>query len=269
MQPIGDPGDGVHAFLGEAILFSIVILTASVSVRLWRGRNQPTAARTKSRGLAGFLAVSAFLAGMGATFHARSVYYLVHARTVFLQERWSEARLSFEKSARNWRTADALGGQGVCSLLLDEEALGLKLMEEAAAARGGANSGFENFYRGYYYLKHGDWAQAGVFLSNACADGGEQFRSRSARLLAAMAIENGKPDVAAAFMKHFSSGRITEWDHAFVAAALKLEEGNASDASAILKDFRCEKVPVFWQSRFENLRRVAQGFPPAERTGNH
>ena len=58
----------------------------------------------------------------------------------------------FSKSSEYWESADSLGNEGICLLLLGKTDEGTKLVEEAKMMRKGQSSSFEEYYQGFYYF---------------------------------------------------------------------------------------------------------------------
>ena len=61
------------------------------------------------------------------------------------------------------------------------------------------------------------------------------------------------PD-AAARMKPFLQAEITEFDHAYIMASLKVADGQKAEARALLTKVHPAEIPPSWQKRFETLQ---------------
>ena len=69
-----------------------------------------------------------------------------------------------------------------------------------------------------------------------------------------MELDENRAADAAELMKPFMQAEATEFDQAYIMAALKLADGKKAEARALLDKFPTADLTPMWQSRFEKLR---------------
>ena len=258
---MGGLTDLTELFLGEAAKYFLLLLFAVLAVRLWR-RLPKAAADNRRAGLllACLATLLACAVGYFSIVHSLGRLYLHYGMNAFRAGNLQPAFSLFKKSADYWNSADALGNCGVCLLLSGKADEGLKLIDTAKTLRKGRNSSFEAFYTGVFYFFQDKPKSAIPFLETSSTD--PAYTWTVTKLFATAYLDNGQPQDAARLMKPFASVEVAEPDHAFIAAALDLFEGNRSGAAALVNQFGKDDLPPFWKSRFDKLRAKIQNQNP-------
>jgi hypothetical protein len=170
----------------------------------------------------------------------------------FRDGRVPQALALFETADQNWRTADTLGQRGVCLLMLGDANRGLALIARARDQRAGQGTPLENFYAGLYHFTKGDPRAAVPLLQASSVD--YTYRWPVTKLFAIMALDENRAADAAEQIKPFREAEVTEFDQAYILAALKLADGKKAEARALLEKFPDANLSPMWQTRFEKLR---------------
>jgi len=162
----------------------------------------------------------------------------------------------FRTSADYWKSADALGKEGLCLLLAGKTDQGAQFLDAAKALRSGKSTPFEQFYEGVAHFFSDRSDEAIPLLEAASVD--TNYRWRVTKLLAVIQIDKNNPEDAARLLSPFQRVEVTECDHAYAVATLKLLAGKRTEAQALLDKFPSTNLVPFWRSRFDNLRARAQ-----------
>jgi hypothetical protein len=209
-------------------------------------------------------AVTAVAGGVGyvSICHSLGLLYYYFGTKAFAADNLLPAASLFQTSCSYWRSADAVGREGICLLRTDKPDQGKLLLEEARAMRKGESSSFEMFYEGLYCFFHEHFDQAVPLLE--ASSGTLEYRWGVVRLLAVIALEKNQPQDAERLMAPFSRAEVGAGDyaHAYVMSSLRLREGNRQAAAVILDRFPASRLPPFWEPRFEKLRADVQGQTP-------
>lgn len=254
MQPIGDYAAVIKLVLGEGSKYFALLLVAVLAVRLWRAA-RAVAARSRAKVLVTAASVT-LVAAIVAYVSIRSslaLLYAYYGQRAFEAGRLRSALTLYETSGHYWRSADGVGRQGVCRLLLGDSEGGRKLLNEARTLRNGTVASFEHFYQGVYCFFHDQSECALQSLEASRAD--LTYHWNATKLLAAAKLDQGQTAEAARLIQPFLAADIQEEDQAYVVASLKLAQGATNEARAILTAYPPEAVSRLWTNRFEHLRR--------------
>jgi hypothetical protein len=227
-------------------------------VRLWRrwpkleGGNRRT-----TLGLAALMSLATCAIGYASISHSLSLLYSNYGTRAFRAGNMGSALLLYQKSAGYWKNADALGGEGVCLMLLGHPEQGTHLLETAKTLRKGKSTAFEDHYEGLFYFLNEQPDKAFPLLKASSCD--LSYHWDALKLLAVMLIDRGQVSDAQDLMKPFLGAEIKEVDQAYIMASLKLAENKQDEAQSVLNRFPAEQLPDFWKTRFSKLRAKAQG----------
>ncbi len=258
MQAIGDYTHLIKLILQESGKCLALLLLAVLAIRLWRRWPKLAGAnRQKTLRLAVLMTLTAGATGYLCVSHSLSLLYSTYGMRAFRAGNLGSALLLCHKSEEYWKTADAVGEQGVCLLLLGRATQGARLLDEAKAMRQGQNSAFEQHFEGVFYFLNEEPDKAFPLLK---ASSGElTYRWDALKILAVMLIERGQISDAADLMKPFLQVEVKDIDQAYVMASLKLSENKQDEAVSVLNRFPTQQLPDFWKARFDKLRARAQG----------
>jgi hypothetical protein len=257
MQAIGEYTQLVKLILGESAKYFLLLVFVVLAIRLWR-RLPRVAGKNKRNNL--ILACLASMATCGIGYvsmsHSLSLLYSYYGMRAFSSGHLSSAFVLFQESSEFWKSADAVGKQGVCLLLLKQPRQGTRLLDEAKMLRGGKCAPFEQFYEGLMLFFQEEPDKAMPLLDASCVD--LAFRWDALKMLAIIQMEKGRTADAARLMEPFLQVEVESCDHAYLMAGLKLQEGKKAEARALLDKFPSGSLPGFWKSRFEKLRAKTQ-----------
>ena len=233
---------------GQVVVF---LLFAVLAIRLWR-RSVRVAAQNR-RGhflLAGAATVIAVAVGYFSFCHSMGRLYSYYGKRAFLSGYPTSAVLLFSRSAEYWRTADAIGKEGVCLLWMGQPDQGARLLEQANARKWKAD-GFGNYFEGLYHLYNGQTDKAIPLLKAASSD--PIYHWDVVKLFATLQLDWNQPQEAEKLMEPFKDIPVREMDQAYVVASLELAAGKKAGAQALWKEFASTNLPPFWQARFDKL----------------
>jgi len=188
--------------------------------------------------------------------HSLGSLYSHYGRRAFQDGHLPEALSLFATADKNWQNADTRGQCGVCILLLGDAGHGLELISRARALRNGTSTPFENFYEGLYRFTQGDVRAAVPLLQAAAAD--DLYQWSVIKIFAVMELDENRVADVAEQMKPFMQAEVTEFDQAYIMAALKLAGGRRAEARALLDKFPAAGRSPAWQSRYQKLRAQLQ-----------
>jgi tetratricopeptide (TPR) repeat protein len=254
MPDIGNYTETTGWVLAEAGKYFALLLFSVLAIRLWR-RWAGSSGANQSGNLFLACAFTLVAAAIGYFSMRQSLgkLYSYYGMSAFHAGRLPQALSLFETSSHYWKSADALGRQGVCLLLSGNADQGLPLIEQAKSLRQGRNVPFEAFYEGLYFFTRGQPGNSVPLLETASAD--EDYRWSVVKLFAVMALDENRVADAAGQMKPYREAEVTEFDQAYIIASLKLAEGKKAEARALLEKFSGPNLSPMWQTRFEKLRR--------------
>ena len=248
-------------FLSEAAKYLILLLFAVLSIRLWRRLPKLSGGNRRSNLLLACLStVIACAIGYFSLCHSLGRLYLYYGTRAFNSGYLISAFSLFEKSSEYWKSADALGGEGVCLLLSGKADEGLKLIAEAKNLRKGRSNSFEEFYEGLYYFFQEQSDKAIPLLEQASAD--PVYTWTVTKFFAVIYVDDNQPKDAERLMQPFAQVEVKECDHAYIAASLDWFEGKKADAKMLVDKFDSDSLPPFWKSRFDKLRAKIQNQNP-------
>ncbi len=258
---IGSYTDFTELFLGEAAKYLLLLLFAVLAIRLWRRLPKLSAENRRTDLLLACLStVIACAIGYFSVCHSLSRFYMRYGMRAFNSGHLLPAFLLFEKSSEYWKSADALGKEGVCLLLSGKTDKGLKLVDEAKRLRKDRNSTFEEYYEGLYYFFEEQPGRAIPLLEAASAD--RDYNWQITKVFAVLYVDNNQFADAERLMKPFTQVEVTDEDQAYVVASLRLFAGESAGAKLLVDKFETENLLPFWKSRFDKLRAKIQNPNP-------
>jgi hypothetical protein len=259
MVKLGDYAVNIGGFvdlgeliIGEAAKYLFLLLFSILAIRLWR--RWPKVPAQNRRGNLIFAVCSTVIAcviGYFSICHSMSRLYGYYGMRAFKSDYLLSALSLFGKSGHYWKSADALGNQGICLLWLGHPDVGERLLQEAKQMRHGKNPAFEDFYEGLYYYFHDQTGKAIPLLESASTD--ETYHWTVVKLFAVLQLDANQPQEAEKLMEPFKQVEVTEADHAYVAASLALAEGKTAEARTLWQKFTSTNLPSFWRTRFDKL----------------
>src|SRR5215469_7903286 len=143
---IWDYTQGLTIFLGEAGKYFLLLLLVVLAVRLWRqlphlsGPN-----RQKMLLFASIASILAVVVGYYSICNSLGRLYFNYGMKAVNAGNIGSALLLFQTSAKNWKSPDALGGEGVCMLCTGMTNQGMALLSQAANLRTKPST-FEEYY---------------------------------------------------------------------------------------------------------------------------
>jgi hypothetical protein len=256
---MGEYTDFIKILLGETVKYVLLLLFSVLAIRFWRRLPQLSASRLRYNFLLACLA-SGIACGIGyfSVNHSLSLLYFYYARRAFDLAHWSSSFILFQTSAKYWRNADAMGGQGVCMLLLGDSREGVALIHEAKALRHGQNTPFEEYYEGEFYFFQNQPDKAVPLLEASSAN--PIYYWNVAKTLTVVQLDGHQTADARRLMKPFLQVPVKkdECDHAYIVASFALLDGKTNEARALLDEFRPDQLNPFWKSRFDQIRAKTQ-----------
>ncbi len=257
MPDIGNYTAGVLAVLGEAGKYFGLLVVCVLTIRLWSRWAKMASARNIG-GLLWAVAATFCVVAIGwvSMRHSLGSLYSHYGRRTFHDGHLSEALSLFAAAEKNWHSADTLGQCGVCILLLGDARQGLELISQARSLRNGIGTPFENFYEGLYHFTQGDVRASAPLLQAAAAD--DLYRWSVIKIIAVMELDENRVANVAEQLKPFMQAEVTEFDQAYIMAALNLAGGRKSEARLLLDKFPGTGLSPAWQNRYQKLRSQLQ-----------
>ena len=253
MPDIGNYTETTGSVLAEAGKYFTLLVFCVLAIRLWRRWAKVPASRNAGGLLAaGMATVAAAAIGYFSMCQSLGSMYCHYGRQAFQAGRLPQALALFEQAGKYWSHADALGGQGVCRLVMGDAENGLALIAQARIKRKGNGTPFEDFYEGVYRFNQGDAKTAVPLLEAASVD--YTYRWSVIKLFVVMALDENHIAHAAEKMKPFLQAEVTEFDQAYIVASLKLAEGKPDEARRLLDKFPNSELSPLWQERYAKLR---------------
>ena len=171
MPDIGNYTETTGLVLAEAGKYFALLLFSVLAIRLWRRwAGSPGANKSGNLFLACAFTLIAAAIGYFSMRQSLGKLYSYYGMSAFHANRLPQAFTLFETSSKYWKSADALGQQGVCLLLSGNPDQGLQLIEQAKTLRQGRNAPFEAFYEGLYFFTQGQPGNSVPLLETASAD---------------------------------------------------------------------------------------------------
>jgi hypothetical protein len=252
---MGEYFDLTKVLLGEGVKYVLLLLFSVLAIRLWRRLPILSAGRFWNNLLLACLA-SGIAGGIGyfSVNHSLSLLYSYYAERAFNEGHWSSSFILWQKSAKFWRNADAVGGDGVCLLLLEHPREGLELIHKAKVLRHGRNTPFEDYYQGEFYFFQSKPEKAVPLLNAASAN--SIYWWNIAKMLAVIQLDRNQTADAQRLMKPYVQVPVQkdECDHAYIVASFDLLDGKTNQANKLLAEFPSDQLIPFWKSRFGRLR---------------
>jgi hypothetical protein len=260
MPSVGDYTQLVTLLLSESGKYLALLALSVLAIRLWRRVPRVSGANRKQTfGLALAVSFAAATTGYLSLCHSLGRMNYAYGMRAFQRGNVGSAFSLFHGAENYWKSADAVGAEGVCLLLLNQPAAGMQRLERAKTMRQGANSWFELYYTGIYLFFNGKSGDAAPLLQASAAN--VEYRWDAQKLLAIILLEQGREAEAARMMEPFAAVEVKQCDHAYVLAWLKLSQNKPLEARAVLDKFPAESLDEFWKGRFEKLRARAQTTP--------
>jgi hypothetical protein len=188
--------------------------------------------------------------------HSMSRLYSHYATQAFDSGNVSSALNLFQTSANYWRTADAVGGEGVCVTLLGKPDIGKQFLDEARQMRKGNATPFEEFNQGLAYFADGKWDAAVPLLESSSRD--TDYQWSVTKLLCVITLETNGVANATRMLKPFAAVEVQQADHAYIVARLDLAEGRTNDARVLIDKFNTPDCSPMFKGRLESLRAKLQ-----------
>jgi hypothetical protein len=252
MPSMGDYIVSVKLLLLEAAKYVSLLIISVLAIRLWRRLPKISGPNRRKNFLtACFFSMVACGISYFSVCHSLGLLYSHYGTRAFDSGNFVSAFSLFQTSSGCWKTADALGKQGVCLLLSGQPEEGIKLLDKAKAMRR-SQSSFEQLYEGAHYFFHGQPDKATPLLEEASAN--PPYRYNATKLLAIIQLDRNQAAEAARLMNPFLQVKPEECDQAYIVASLDLLDGKKSAVKALLNRFPSENLPAFWRPRFEKLR---------------
>jgi hypothetical protein len=251
----------VKLILSESAKYFVLLVLVVLAIRLWR--RLPKLSKGKRSGNFFLACLSSALAiGIGyfSICHSMSLMYSYFGMKAFHAYKLEPALSLFQTSLDYRKNADALGGKGICLLLMGHTPDGMRALDEAKALRQGESSPFEDFYEGLYLFYHDDSTNAVPLLEAASAS--PDFQWGVTKLFAVIQLDRNQPQEAARLMQPFMQVKVTETDQAYVIASLRLADGKKATALSLINQFSTNDLTPFWKARFEKLRVKIQNQTP-------
>ena len=256
MPSMGDYIVSVKLLLEESAKYVSLLILSVLAVRLWRRVPKISGPNRGKNFLAAcFFSMVACGAGYLSIYHSLGLLYSYYGARAFDSGNFVSAFSLFQTSSGCWKSADALGKQGVCLLLSGRPEDGMKLLDGAKAMRG-SQSSFEQFYEGAHYFFHDQPDKAAPLLETAAVY--LPYRYDSTKLLAIIQLDRNQPAEAARLMNPYLQIKLEECDQAYIVASLDLLDGRKAEAKVILSQFPPANLSAFWRPRFEKLRAEIQ-----------
>ena len=257
MFNIANYTENTKLVLFESSKYFVLLVICILAIRLWRRWLKIPASRNAGS-FSGTLAVTGLALVVGTLSMCQSLgsLYSYYGMQAFQNGRLPQALALFQTADQNWRTADTLGKKGVCLLMLGDTDRGLALILQARARRKDKGTPFEDFYEGIYYFVKGDVNRAVPLLEVASTD--DTYRWDVIKTFAVINLDANHIGDAAGLMQPFQQVEVTEFDHAYILASLKLAEGKKAEARALLDKYSEAPLTPAWQGRFEKLRAKLQ-----------
>ena len=253
MFDIANYTSNMRFLLGEGGKYFLLLVLSVLAIRLWRRWINITRARNVSGLLcAVVVTVSAVGVGYVSVRQSLSLLYSHYGMKAFREDRLPQALILFQTADQDWQSANTVGQIGVCRLLLGKVKQGLDLISQARTMRKGKGAPFEDFYEGVYYYTKGDNARAIPLLQAAGKN--DAYRWSVIKIFAVMELDQNRIADVEQQMKPFMQADVTEFDQAYIMAALKLADGQKKEARALLDKFSTNGLSARWQSRVKKLR---------------
>ncbi|HEX4263904.1 MAG TPA: hypothetical protein VH597_06155 [Verrucomicrobiae bacterium] len=253
MPDISDYAQLIKSVLIEGGKYFVLLLFLILAIRFWKNARRVSPAKKPKAYV--FAVVATVLAGgIGyASFrHSMARLNSYYGMEAFEAGNLDSALALFQTSSRYWRTADALGKEGVCAMLLNHPEEGRQMLDEAKRIRKGSMPPFEEYHEGLYYFVSGKWEAAVPLLESSSRD--TQYQWNVTKMLCVITLETNGTAEAAGLMKPFASVAVSEADHAYIVARLDLAEGRTNDARALIDKFNTADCSALLKPRFETLR---------------
>lgn len=250
----------IQVLVGEAAKYLLLLLFTVLAVRLWRHVPHTSGIRRRNTILfAGAITLLTAVIGYGSLRHSLGRMDFHYGMKAVTSGNVTSALTLFQSSAGQWKSADAIGGQGICLLLMGQTNDGFRLLDESKAMRHGASQ-FEDYYEGLYFFYNNQWNAAVPLLESASA--ALPYRWSVTELIAVIELENGDPKSADSLMKPYEDAPVADHPEAYVLASLYIWKGDTAKAKALVQEYDSTNVPPFWKSRLDKLNTKLQNPAP-------
>jgi hypothetical protein len=246
----------IQVFLGEAAKYLLLLLFTVLAVRLWRHVPHTSGARRQKSVV--FALVVTFLAGAigyGSIRHSLGRLNFHYGMDALTSGNVTSALGLFQSSVRQWKSADAIGGEGICLLLMGQTNIAFQMLGESRAMRHG-HSKFEDYYQGIYFFYRNQWNDAVPLLESASTE--TAYRWNVTELIAVIELEKGNPQNAGELMKPYEAAPVVDYTEAYILASLDVRAGDKAKAKELMREYNSTNVPPFWKSRLDKLNAELQ-----------
>jgi Flp pilus assembly protein TadD len=253
MPDISQYAESIKALLGEVAKYFVLLLFTILAIRFWKNAGRVSAAK-KSKAYVFAVVATVLAGGIGyASYrHSMARLYSYYARNAFDAGNVSSALSLFQNSAHYWQTADAIGGAGVCAMLLNNPNAGEQLLGQAKQMRKGKATSFEDFNQGLYYFAAGKFDTAVPLLESSGRDA--QYQWSVTKMLCLVVLETNDIPIASRLMKPYAAAEVMEPDHAYIKARLDLAAGHTNEARTLVEKFDTTNCPPLFKRRLDTLR---------------
>lgn len=253
MPNVGDYADLTKLVLSESAKYFALLVLVVLAIRLWK--RLPKLSGKDRRGnlwVACLVTLAAAATGYFSICFSVGHMYAYYGRQAFHSYKLGPALSLFESSLAYWKSADGLGGTGICQLWSGDEAAGVRSLKEAKALRKGNGDPFEDYYEGLYYFYHDNLTNAVPLLEASSAD--PHYAWGVTKLFAVIQLDRGQPEEATKLMQSFLDAEITEPDQSYIMASLKLADGKTEEARVLVDKFSSRDLAPYWRTRFKQLQ---------------
>jgi hypothetical protein len=247
----------VKLILSEGGKYFVLLLFSVLAIRYWKNARRVSAEKKqKAYAFAGVATVLACGIGYVSIRHSMGRLYSYYGMDAFYSGNINSALSLFQTSTHFWRSPDAVGGEGVCVLLLNHPETGMELLDEAKRMRKGNAVPFEQYHEGLYYFVTEKWDAAVPLLESSADD--EEYEWRATKMLSVITLETNGTAKAVELMKPFAGVEVREPDHAYIMACINLADGHTNDARVLVDKFYTTNCTPIFKTRFARLRAKIQ-----------
>src|SRR5262249_38221751 len=130
----------IQVLVGEAAKYLSLLLFTVLAIRLWRHVPHTSGVvRRNTLLFAGVVTLLAAAIGIVSIRHSLGRMDFYYGKKAVTSGNVTAALGLFQTSAGQWKSADAIGGQGICLMLMGETNEGFQLLAQSKAMRNGAS----------------------------------------------------------------------------------------------------------------------------------
>lgn len=264
VEELGRFGFALLGVLFPSLLASIL---ARIAWREYRrtGSSRPgNGRRPLGYALAALAAAGIGLFSLSALVH-QTVARIYRSQADFaMSEGRADAARSLYLDSLDWSENLEVRDQLARSLMANREVREAHaVIYDTIRRRNGKATPMENYLLGSYAFFAGNPASAVAWLEPVADHLELGWDARL--LLASLYLDQNRFRDARTLFQPFLGIAATRPDHAYALARLALEDGNASEAQALLERFPENTLPEFWRGRFSALRQQLSQLPGTSR----